>query len=136
MLSPETAGLKRLVARLRYAPFGILLIAALLAIGGIGSIAGGIFLILQDGSLTPWAAVISIFTGPAAFYLAYHLVALERWTWLALLFVVGLLFLSSVLRLAVSPGLSLAPLAEIAIEITAALYLLRAAIRESFGSRA
>jgi hypothetical protein len=123
------------ITRLRVAPLGILFLAALLAIIGIGSIAGGCYLLLVSGSLSTWAAGTALMAGPAILYLTYHLVGLAHWTWRALMVLIGLLVVSSIVRIAVTPGFAAGPVVEITLETLFAAYLLRPTVRRRFATR-
>jgi hypothetical protein len=129
-LVPQRADL---ASRLRRAPLGVLLMSSLFSILGLGSAAGGAYLLLTGGAVSLWAAAIALVIAPTSLYFAYHLAGLAHWAWLALLAMVGLLFVSSVVRVAVTPGLQLHPFLEIAGEAIVAFYLLRPSIRAAFG---
>jgi hypothetical protein len=122
-----------LIPALRRAPLGVLLISAMLVIGGVGSLVAGGYLLLREGSLSTWAGATSIVIGPAILYFAYELVRLARWTWLALAVLLVLLFLSSIVRAIVSPGVPTAALLEVVLEIVAAAYISRRTIRTTYG---
>jgi hypothetical protein len=122
-----------LAARARGAPLGILLIAAILAVIGIGSVSVGLYLALADGVPSLWAGLIAIVVGPTILYLAYHLLSLTRWAWIALLVVTGLLFVSSLVRIAVTPEFPVVALMEIIAELALAYYLTRGRLRGKFG---
>lgn len=119
-------------------PLGILLIAAILMMLGGGSLLGSAFLLLRGDGVGYWAPVASLAFGSAALYLRYCLLRLVEWSWRALLFLLALLFLSSVLRLLAGPTLRVAPLLEIGAELVCAIYLTRPRVRALFagGSRA
>jgi hypothetical protein len=113
-------------------PLGISLIAALLAMLGLGSIGAGSYVLIATEGANPWLVASALAAGPAILYLAYQLFRLAHWTWRTLIVVLVLLLLSSLIRLAVTPGLAIAPLAEILIEIVSLIYLTRPAIRGRF----
>ena len=121
--------------RLRRIPAGILLIAALLVILGVGSITGGAYLLLQDGTVSLWAVATGLIAGPAILYLAYHLVRLTYWTWTTLIVLLVLMAASSLVRLLVVPGLSIAPIGELVVEVLAAAYLTRPGVKGAFRRR-
>jgi hypothetical protein len=121
-----------LTERIRRLPLGILLLAALSAILGLGSTLGGLYLVIEGGA-TIWAVAVAILAGPTLLYLAYHLMRLAHWTWLALMVLAGLLFASSVVRIAVAPRVPLPALAEIIVQAAVAFYLVRPRIRSRFG---
>jgi hypothetical protein len=129
-LAPAIA---RLAAKARTAPLGILLIAAVLAVIGVGSVTVGVYLALSDGVPSLWAGTIALVVAPTILYLAYHLLSLARWAWVALLVVTGLLFVSSLVRIAVTPEFPVAATLEIVAELVLAFYLTRAGIRGKFG---
>ncbi|HUE97564.1 MAG TPA: hypothetical protein VMN39_12965 [Longimicrobiaceae bacterium] len=119
--------------RLRQTPTGMLLISALLAIIGFGSLFAGVYLLMEQRQVSYWGVATGMIGGPALLYLAYHLVRFTRWTWLALIVLLALMAASSVLRLVVAPGLGIAPAVELIIEAAAAYYLMRPGIRSRFG---
>lgn len=122
----------RLALNVRGLPLGVLLLVALCAMIGLGSLAGGVYLVLVSGTLSVWAGVVALVTGPILLYLGYHLLHLARWSWMVLVVVDGLLFLSSLARLALSPSQPVVPLAEMAVELALALYLTRPGVRGLF----
>lgn len=113
-------------------PLGILLITAMLTMLGGGSLLGGAFLLLRGDGVGYWAPVASLAFGSAALYLRYCLLRLVEWSWRALLFLLALLFLSSVLRLLAAPTPRVAPLLEIGVELVCVLYLTRPRVRALF----
>ncbi len=123
----------RFLLALRQAPLGMLLIAGALAVGGVGMLVGGGYLLLTEGALSPWAGVVSILVSPAILYFVYHLIHLERWTWACLATVIALLFVSSVLRVVFTPGSPRAGLIEMAMEVAAAAYISRPGVRSRYG---
>lgn len=125
-----TPGLPTAIRRM---PLGILLIAAGLAIGGLGLLIGGAYLLFREGSLSTWAGAVSIVASPAILYFVYHLVQFARWTWLGLAVLLGLLFASSLLRVAFTPGIPTAGLIEIVLEILTAVYISRPTVRARYG---
>ncbi len=114
-------------------PFGILVVTAALAMTGFGAAAGGLYLLVTGSTSTSWAAVVALVLAPATLYLAYHLFTMTRWAWAALLLLTGLMLLSSVLRLVAAPGLTIAPLAEIVVELALLRYLMLPRLRTRFG---
>ncbi len=122
-----------LISALRRAPFGILLIAAGLTISGVGLFIAGTYLLLREGSLSIWAGAVSILMSPAILYFVYHVVHLERWTWICLAVLIALLVVSSLFRAAFTPEVPTAALMELALEVAAAAYLLRPTVRSQFG---
>jgi hypothetical protein len=114
-------------------PLGVLLIAALFAILSAGSLLGGLYLLFLDGSIGAWAAVMALLAAPLSLYFAMRLTSLAPWTWMALVVLIWFLFLSSVLRFVATPGLVIAQLGEIVLEVSAAYYLLRPSVRAAFG---
>jgi hypothetical protein len=137
LLSPDRTGSRRIArfaARFRRAPLGIVLLTCLFAMSGAGLMAGGGYVLLSGQSVTPWAGAAAILVGPAVLYVAYHLLRLTHWTWLALVMLTGLLFLSSVVRLIVSPGISVPAILEIIGELALAFYLSRPGVRQVFST--
>lgn len=128
----EIFPLGRISARLRATPLGILLVAALLAMIGLGTILAGFYLMIEEGSLTLWASVVALVIGPTILYLTYHILRLSHWAWMALLAVAVLMLCSSLVRLFVSPT-PLSPAAEIAVELLLLYYLTRPKMRARFG---
>jgi hypothetical protein len=119
-----------LAAATRRAPLGILLIAAFCGMIGLGSMAGSIYLILASGNLSLWAGVVALM-GPVFLYLAYNLVQLAPWTYMALIVLIVLLFLSSLARIVISPR-PLSAFGEILVELAIAFYLTRPGQRRAF----
>lgn len=119
--------------RLRQTPIGIMMIAALLTILGVGSLAGGGYLLLEREAVSLWGVAAGLIGGAAILYLTYNLVQLVRWTWMTLVVLLALMTVSSVLRLFVVPEIAIAPIAELLIEAVAAYYLTRPSIRRRFG---
>lgn len=122
-----------LSVRLRTIPMGVLVLAALFGLVGVASVGVGMFLLLDVGSLSPWAGIVGLLIGPSVLYLAYGLVRLARWTWLSLAVLVGLLFVSSLIRLAASSGFPAAAIAELAVEVALLVYITRPDLRRAFG---
>lgn len=120
-------------ARLRTVPLGVLVIAAFIGILGLGSVAAGVYLVVQERTIGLWAALTGLVAGPLILYLALQLIRLARWSWLALVVLVWLLFLSSVIQFVVAPGVVASQLAEIVVEVTLAYYLLRPRVIAAFG---
>lgn len=129
--APSRASLS---TRLRSAPLGILLIATLLVIMAGGSVVGGVYLLADQGSVSWWAAAMGLMGGPAILYLTWHILRLDRWTWIALLVFTGLMAVSSVVRLLVSDALPIAPAGELLVEAIIAVYLTRPGVRSRFGA--
>lgn len=113
-------------------PLGITLIAALLAILGIGSMGAATYLLLTTENANIWLAATAVAAGPAIIYLSYHLLRLAPWTWRTLTAVLILLTISSVVRLIVTPGLAIAPVAEILVELGGLYHLTRPRVRKLF----
>lgn len=114
-------------------PLGITLIAALLAILGIGSIGAATYVLLTTGNANVWLVGTAVAAGPAILYLSFHLLRLAPWTWRTLTVVLVLLAISSIVRLAVTPGLAVAPVGEILVELAGLFYLTRPRVRKLFG---
>ena len=129
---PGTAG-PGLTARLRSVPIGVLVIAAFFGILGLGSVTAGLYMVVQERSIGLWAAVTGLLGGPLILYLAWHMLRLSRWSWLALMVLVWMLFLSSVVRFVVAPGLAVSQLGEVVLEVAIAYYLLRPRVLAAFG---
>ncbi len=123
---------RRIATKARDAPLGILLIAALLGIGGAGAVMAGGYLALTGGGAALPSAGIAIIVGVAVLYLVSNLLTLARWTWVALIALVVLLLVSSVARLFLLPDALGVLLAEIALEIVIGYYLTRERIRTRF----
>ena len=113
-------------------PLGITLIAALLAMLGLASMGAGTYVLIATEPGNPWLVASALAAGPAILYLAYQLFRLAHWTWRTLIAVLILLLISSIIRLAVSPGLEIAPLMEILIELGSLVYLTRPGVRGRF----
>ena len=114
---------------MRSIPLGILIVTAALAMIGLGAAGGGLYLLVTRDAPTPWAAIVLLVLAPATLYLAYHLYALRRWAWLALLLLTGLMLVSSLFRLALTPGLVVAPIVELVVELGLLRYLTLPRIR-------
>jgi len=107
--------------------------AAVFAMIAVASIVGGGWLVLFGASGSVWAGALAVVAGPGILYLCIHLVRRTRWAWSAVLVLVVLLLGSSLVRLAVTPSLQVAVLAEIAVELALAYYLTRPEVRGAFG---
>jgi hypothetical protein len=116
----------------RAPPLGILLLAGLFAFLGLGSLSGGVYLLIETRTLSSWAALTAFGLAPVLLYLAYHLYRLRRWAWLSMVVLVSLLFLSTLVRLLLAPGWPLPAFAEIAGELALAYYLARPGVRTRF----
>jgi hypothetical protein len=127
------AGHERWGEVFRRAPFGILLVSALLALLGTGFVAGGLYLTLIGRGLGWWALSAALVLGPLVLYVALHLVRLSHWAWLALCALLCLLLASSILRLLATPPPAVSPLGEIVVEVATLLYLFRPRIRRAYG---
>lgn len=123
-------------AQVRRAPLGVAMIAASFAIVGVGSLIGGLYLLLGPPSASVWAGASALLVAPAALYLAARLLALARWTWLSLIVLTALLLISSVVRLLGAPPGTFTPIVEIAVELLALSYLRRPTVRAAFGRSA
>jgi hypothetical protein len=133
LIDPAAYSLRPAVSdRDRAAPLGILLLAGLFAFLGLGSLGGGVYLLIETRTLTSWAALTTFGLAPALLYLAYHLYRLRWWTWLSLVVLVALLFVSTLVRLLLAPGWPLPVFAEIAGELAVAYYLTRPGVRTRF----
>lgn len=121
------------VRNVRRAPLGIVVVATLLLILGVGLVAGGAYLLLYDPTATAWAALSALVLGPATLYLTYHLVQLAPWTWLALVILIALLTLSTFIRGIVSPGIPIPAVIELLFEAGVLAYLTREPVRRAFG---
>lgn len=119
-------------AAIRSTPLGILLVAALFAMIGLGTIVAGFYLMIERGSLTLWASIVALVIGPTILYMTYHMVRRSHWAWTALVCLVGLLLVSSVVRLVVSPS-PVSPIGEIVVELLLLFYLTRPKMRANFG---
>jgi hypothetical protein len=134
---PETvdAANTGLAGKVRHAPLGILLFAALLSVMAIGSIVAGAYLMLYPSSVSWWTIGLAGLIAPTSLYLAFHLVSRTPWAWLAALWIVGLLLASSIVRIGLEPGFPGAAGLEIIPEVAAALYLLRPRVRTAFAAQ-
>ena len=128
----EMFPLGRISAAIRTTPLGILLVAALFAMIGLGTTVAGFYLMIEWGSLTLWAALVALVIGPTILYLTYHMVRLSEWAWMALVCLAALLLISSVARLVVSPS-PVSPIGEIVVELLLLFYLTRPKVRANFG---
>jgi hypothetical protein len=117
---------------IRTTPLGILLVAAVLAMIGLGTIVAGFYLMIEEGSLTLWASIVALVIGPTILYLTYHMVRRTHWAWMALVCLGALMLISSLVRLFVSPS-PVSPAGEIVIELLLLFYLTRPKMRASFG---
>lgn len=117
-------------------PLGITLLAALLAILGVGSVGAATFVLLATENANIWLVATAVAAGPAILYLSFQLLKLAPWTWRTLTLVLVLLTLSSIVRLVVTPGLAIAPVAEILAEAGGLYYLTRPRVRRLFGRSA
>ena len=121
-------------ALIRSAPLGVLILCAVLFFLGAGLVLGGLYLAFarRDTGWVAWA--MALCTGPVAIYLALHLLRLTSWAWLALVTLVGLLFVSSAVRAFGSPETRVSPMVEMAVEVLCLVYLTRPSVRRSFGT--
>lgn len=110
---------------------GVITLSALLAILGGASLVGGLYLGLTGATAWP-AWLTALVVGPVALYLAVRLLTLTRWAWLALVVLCTLLLVSSCARLLLLPGLYVAPVAELLVEVGVLVYLWRPAVRAAF----
>ena len=113
-------------------PLGISIIAGMLAIIGLGSIAAGLYALLASGRVSLWAAATGLVAGPASLYLAFHLLRFAQWTWRTLMVVLVMLTISSIVRLVSMPEIVTPPVIEIVVEVVALFYLSRDEIRNRF----
>jgi hypothetical protein len=121
------------IRSVRSAPFGVLVLAAALCFVGVGFILAGVYLAFtSDGMRWPGWAMLLV-AAPVSLYVAFHLVRRTRWTWTAMVAALVLLLISSVLRALFSPGIPIAALSEIALELLFLHYLSRRRIRTAFG---
>ena len=126
--NPRSSG-----AWLRRAPLGILVIGFALSLLGAGFLVGGAYLAVTrpDTGWMAWLGIIAV--GPLLLYIAFHVVRLSPWTWLALIGLAVLLLVSAIARLFLAGTPPLAPLPEIAVELAALGYLTRLRVRRAFG---
>ncbi len=117
----------------RSAPFGVLVLAAALGFVGVGFILAGIYLAFTSGGMHWPGWVMLLVAAPISLYVAFHLVRRTRWVWSAMVTALVLLLISSVLRALFSPGIPIAALSEIALEILFLYYMTRQRIRVAFG---
>lgn len=116
----------------RRAPFGILVVSAMLALVGAGFVLAGVWQIAIGRPLGWWAVAAALLLGPLVLYVALHLVRLSHWAWLAMCALLCLLLASSVWRLLATPPPAASPLAEIVLEVLTLLYLYRRHVRAAF----
>jgi hypothetical protein len=120
---------------LRRPPTGVLIVSAILAVLGAGSVLGSAYLAFAYPQV-PWPTLATgAVAGPLTLYVAVHLLRLSHWAWLTLVLMIGLLMLSSLWRLLVAPPPPVAPISELALEIGALVYLLRKDVRTAFVRR-
>lgn len=118
---------------IRGAPLGVLIVCSLLFFLGAGFVLGGFYLAMA-GSAAGWLPwVMTGVVGPVTLYLALHLLRLTPWSWLALVVLTVLLTGSTLVRLVGSSGSLVSLLVELALETVSLVYLMRPAIRRTFG---
>lgn len=117
----------------RRAPLGILVLAVLLGVMGVGLLLGAVHVFLSGREFGPTALAAAFVFGPLCLYLAVHLIRLSRWAWLAMMALVALLLISSTARAVLTTGPRFLPVAEIAVELLFLVYLRRRDIRGAFG---
>lgn len=107
-------------------PFGVTLIAALLALDGILAIIQSFALLFS-----PVAFILTLVFGLALLYLAYAMWKLQPWAWLATLILEGLNAFFALLAVISAPG---AVGAWISLIIAAVIifYLTRPEVRDAF----
>jgi hypothetical protein len=121
------------IRSVRSAPFGVLVLAAALGFVGVGFILGGIYLAFTTAGMG-WPGWVMLFiAAPISLYVSFHLVRRTGWAWSAMVIALVLLLISSVLRALFSPGIPIAALSEIALEVLFLYYLSRPGIRTAFG---
>jgi hypothetical protein len=115
----------------RSAPIGILAISALLGVAGLGLVGGGIYWAARGAA--GWYAIATAFAvGPLMLYVAVRLIQFARWTWMVLITLLVLLFLSSIVRALTERGPPVAPLAEMVVELGCLAYLIRPHVRRQY----
>jgi hypothetical protein len=120
---------------LRRPPVGVLIVSAILAILGAGSVLGSAFMAVTHPQLGWLPLLTGLVGGALILYVAAHLLWLTHWAWLALVLLVGLLIASSLWRLAISPPPPFASLAELVVELAVLGYFLRRDVRGAFVRR-
>ena len=130
--TPSTEPGVTLAVRASDAPLGCLRLASALAITGLGSIGAALYLAVDERSLTLWAVGLAAAIAPASLYLAYHLLCLTRWAWLAAVAMIALLLVSSAFRFLIDPEIPGAAGLEMALEVAALAYLTRPRVRRAF----
>jgi len=112
----------------------VLVASAVLALTGVGFVAGAGYLALARGvGWVPLAAGLVL--GPLTVYVAVHLLRGTHWAWLAVVLLLLLLLASSIWRLTAAEALDTVPIVEIAFEILGLGYLTRRPVRQSFARR-
>jgi hypothetical protein len=119
----------------RRTPLGILLLTAVLGVIGTGSTLAGAWVTIVEGGRSVGAGLAGLIIGPSIVYLAWSLLFRARWAWVTLLAVIGLLFISSVARIFLSPDAVGPAVLEILVEAVACWYLVRPRIRAHFPAR-
>lgn len=118
----------------REVPAGVLVVAAILAFIGVGTLIGGLYLIVVEAALE-WAGwAMLLLAAPVSLYMAVQLVRRRRWAWRTIVFLLVLLLISSVLRAFVTPGVPAVAFLEIGIEVLLLLYLNRPHVRRAYAA--
>lgn len=117
---------------LRRAPLGVLVLSTMLGLLGGGFVLAGVYLGLArpDVGWGVWLGALAI--GPLALYVGIRLLSLAAWTWSTMMLLLGLLLISSCIRVFITPGTPTVPLFEIALEVAALFYLASPSVRAAF----
>lgn len=128
-----TGWLRQAARRVASAPFGVLVMAALLGLLGAGLLATALYLLLTQAAVHWPTLAAAVAAAPLLLFFASQLLLLRRWTWLTSIILLALLLASSVVRAANAGEVPFAPVAEIVLELLFLGYLLRPQLRRSFG---
>lgn len=116
----------------RRAPTGVLILSVLLTLLAAGLVVGGAYLAAaRDAGWTAWVSALG--AGPLLLFVSLHLLRLTGWAWRVMIALLALLGLSSLARAFTTAEMPIAPLCELALEVVALAYLLRAPVRHAFG---
>ena len=107
-------------------PFGVTLIAILLAIEGI------LALIAAFGAVDTLTLILGVLFGVALLYLAYGVWTLQPWAWTATLIVVGIYAVFSLIAVIMAPG-SIGAWISLILAAVIVWYLLQPDVRGAFG---
>lgn len=111
-------------------PFGVVLIAILLALNGILSIIAGIAAL----GFVAGAGIVEIIFGLVLLYVAYGMWSLQSWAWLSTLILEGINALFAVISLIAAPA-SIGAWISLIIAAIIIYYLTRPEVHEAFHGR-